>query len=100
MNVKFRSDRLRKCYEDERTRKKKWGEKIGRSYVKRVDALYAAPDARALRALRSLDLHALKGDREGQYALRLDDFYRLIVKFEDRAMTLVSVEEVSKHYGD
>ena len=65
-----------------------------------MDALYAAPNAQALRALRALDFHALVGRRKGQYAIRLDGFHRLIVTFQDRTMTVVRVEEVSKHYED
>ena len=69
-------------------------------YVQRVDALYAAPDAQAIRALRSLVLHALGGGRKGQHAIRLDGFYRLIVVFENWTMTVVRIEEVSKQYDD
>lgn len=100
MEVKFKTDRLQKCYQDEKARKKSWGEKVAKLYVQRVDILYAAPDAQALRALRSLDFHALKGDRQGQYSMRIDNVYRLIVTFENQPMTVVSVEEVTKHYGD
>lgn len=98
MEVKFRTARLLKCYEDRRIRTKEWGEKIGRLYVQRVDMLYAAADAHTLRNLRSLDFHALTGDRKDQYAIRLDGFYRLILSFEDKAMSIVTAEEVSKHY--
>ena len=100
MDVKFGTARLLKCYEDQRTRTKEWGGKIARLYVQRVDALYAARDAQDLRSLQSLKFHALTGSRKGQYAVWLDGFYRLIVTFEGRAMTVVTVEEVSKHYGD
>jgi addiction module HigA family antidote len=94
--VRFGTARLRSCYEDQRVRAKEWGEKIGRRYVQRVDALYAAPDAQALRALRSLRFHALTGDRKGQHAIWLDGFYRLIMTFEGKAMTVVTVEEVEQ----
>jgi toxin HigB-1 len=100
VDVSFKTVRLRKCYEDAKTRTKEWGEKVARLYVQRVDLLYAAADAQALREFRSIDFHALTGDRKGEYALRLDGFYRLIVKFQDKRMTVVQVEEVSKHYGD
>jgi len=45
-------------------------------------------------------MHPLRGDRSGQYAIRLGDRERLIITFENEAFTIVSVEEVSKHYGD
>lgn len=100
MDVTFKNARLRKCYEDAKTRTKEWGAKIAQLYVQRVDLLHAVEDAQRLREFRSIDFHALTGDRKGQYALRLDGFYRLIVTFQDRRMTVVQVEEVSKHYGD
>lgn len=44
--------------------------------------------------------HALKGDRQGQCSLTLVGRWRLIITVRDEAMTVVRVEEVSKHYGD
>jgi plasmid maintenance system killer protein len=45
-------------------------------------------------------MHPLKGDRKGQYAIRLGDRERLIVAFADTKLTVVRIEEVSQHYGD
>ena len=100
MDVSFASDRLLQCYRDRKTRVREWGDKIAGLYVRRVDVLHAARDAQELRRIRSLRFHALKGDRSGQYAIDLDDAYRLIVVFKNDAMTVVEVEEVSKHYDD
>jgi proteic killer suppression protein len=100
VDVSFKTTRLRRCYEDAKARTKEWGTKVAQLYVQRVDLLHAVEDAQRLRGFRSIDFHALAGDRKGQYALRLDGFYRLIVTFSDRRMTVVQVEEVSKHYGD
>lgn len=69
-------------------------------YIQRINTLLAAHDGRDLFALKALDVHPLKGDRHGQFALSLGDRERLIIAFEDDAWTIVSVEEVSKHYGD
>ncbi len=55
---------------------------------------------RDLFALRALDLHPLKGDRKGQYAIRLGDRERVIVTFADAGLTVVRIEEVTQHYGD
>lgn len=100
MDVAFRTTRLKKCYEEERERVREWGEKVARVYVRRIDTLYAAKSAQDLHALAALRFHALKGDRTGQHAIWLTEFMRLIVTFEDEAMKIVQVEEVSKHYGD
>lgn len=100
MDVGFKTRQLRDAYEQQAVGVRLWGEKIANLYVQRVNALHAASDARVLFALRSLGLHPLKGERKGQHAMRLDGFWRLIVAFQDEALKVVRVEEVSKHYGD
>ena len=100
MEVRFRTSKLKRAYEDDRIRTREWGERVGRLYVQRVDTLYAAPDAQTLRSLRALRFHALKGRGKGQFAIDLDAAYRLILMFEGKAMSIVQVEEVSHHYDD
>ena len=100
VDVRFRTDTLKRAYEEEKVRTREWGERVARLYVRRVDTLYAAENAQTLRLIRALRFHALKGDRKGQYAIDLDEAYRLILKFEGKAMTIVQVEEVSHHYDD
>ena len=79
------------CYRDAKVAQRAWGQKIARRYVQRVDSLYAAKTAKDLFALRALDLHLLKGKRQGQHALRLDDAWRMVVRFDDKGMTVVTV---------
>jgi proteic killer suppression protein len=100
LDVRFGSAELEKCYQSNRAGRRAWGEKIARRYVQRVDALYEVETAKDLFALRSLRLHPLKGDRQGQHAIRLDETWRLVVRFAGDRLTIVTVEEVSKHYGD
>jgi proteic killer suppression protein len=100
VDVRFGADKLRRAYEDEKTRTREWGRVVARLYVQRIDTLYAAENAQTLRALQSLRFHALTGQRKGQYAVDLGPAYRLILAFQDRAMTVVQVEEVSKHHDD
>ncbi len=91
MEVRFGTDQLRKAYEYRKVRTKAWGEVVARLYVRRVDTLYAAENMQTLRAIASLRLHALKGDRRGKHAIDLDNVYRLILTFEGTHMTIVSV---------
>ena len=100
MVVRFANSRLERCYRAVRLAEREWGSKVGRTYIQRVNTLWAARDGRDLFVLKALQMHPLKGSRRGQYAIRLGDRERLIVAFEDDAWTIVSVEEVSKHYGD
>ena len=45
----------------------------------------AAPDERALGAMRGLNFHRLDDDRAGQYALKINDQWRLIVELRGEA---------------
>jgi toxin HigB-1 len=100
MRVQFSGRKLERCYRELASARRQWGERVARAYIRRVDTLYAARDARDLFALRALDMHPLRGEREGQYVIRLGDRERLIVTFADEDLTIVRIEEVSKHHGD
>lgn len=100
MEVSFRTNDLRQCYETAKKARRAWGETVAALYRNRVDALYAAEDNRTLATLASFRFHALKGNRKGQYAISLGRDYRLIVTFQNEQFTVVRVEEVTDHYGD
>jgi len=48
-----------------------------------VGVLAAAPTLAPLVAMRSVRLHKLRGDRAGQWALRLNGPWRLCFRFRD-----------------
>lgn len=100
MEVKFRTAELREAYTTQKKAMKLWGQVVARKYVQRIDALYAARSADDLFKIPQLRFHPLEGDKEGKYSLTVHDRIRLIVSFEDEAMTKMVVEEVSKHYGN
>jgi proteic killer suppression protein len=100
MEVSFAGATLRRCYESVAEARKRWGDKIARVYVRRIDLLYAAKCAGDLHAFPQLSIHPLDGDRRGQYAINLDGVWRLIVTFANTGRTTVKVEEVSKHHDD
>ena len=47
-----------------------------------------------------LRCHPLKGNRKGQYAVKLTGFYRLIFTVDGNCLDIALIEEVSKHYDD
>jgi hypothetical protein len=63
----------------------------GQRGPKSADDLYTIPP---------VAFHPLKGDQKGRHALTLIDRWRMVVSFRDDALTIVRVEEVTKHYGD
>jgi proteic killer suppression protein len=99
MVVWFRDSVFKRCYENKKAGVKKWNQKVARLYVQRINLLYACTSIKDLSTLPQLHFHPLKGNREGQYAINLDGFWRLIVSF-DETMQKVCIEEVSKHYDD
>ena len=50
---------------------------IERQGLRKLDMLDAAPDIRTLAALPGNRLEALKGDRKGQYSIRINDQFRI-----------------------
>ncbi len=96
MEVEFRSRRLRARYEHAADAVRAWGPDVGRRYVQRVQALFAAEQMTDLFTFRAFDLHPLTGDRAGQYAMRLTGQMRLILTFSDGRS--VMVEEVVDYH--
>ncbi|MDP2582412.1 type II toxin-antitoxin system RelE/ParE family toxin [Shimia thalassica] len=54
-----------------------------KSARRKLTLLRAAPDERSLRNWKSLHYEKLKGDREGQRSIRLNDQFRLVFKLDD-----------------
>jgi proteic killer suppression protein len=50
---------------------------IGRQALRKLDLLDAAPDLRTLSTLPGNRLEKLKGDREGQHSIRINDQWRI-----------------------
>ena len=98
MQVRFRTAQLRRCYEQHREGVRAWGVEVARRYVSRINLLYVVETVTDLYKMKALRFHELKGDRQGEFALKLNLRMRLIVTFP--AAGVVQVEEVSKHYGD
>lgn len=54
-----------------------------RSVRRKLTVLRAAPDDRTLRNWKSLHYEKLKGDREGQRSIRINDRYRLVFELDN-----------------
>jgi len=91
---------MQKQYEDHRKAEKAYGAEVARRYVERVNIIRHARDIEELRRLPGLRCHPLKGNREGEWAMNLTGFYRLLFSLEGERLEIVCIEEVSKHYGD
>ena len=76
---------------------REWGPDVGLRYVERVRIIGRARSFDDLYGLRALALHPLRGDRHGQFALRLTGRMRLIVERGDDPGTVTVVEVVDYH---
>ena len=68
-----------------------------RSARKKLDMLRAATDDRTLRNWKGLHYEKLKGDRDGQRSIRLNDKYRLVFALDNDAdpkkVTILAIED-------
>lgn len=100
MEVTFRKDDLKKCYEQSKLAIKKWNLEVAKKYIQRINIIKKVIDFKTLYSLPSLNCHPLKGTRKGQYAIKLTGFYRLIITNKGEKLKIIQIEEVSKHYDD
>ena len=85
------------CALSERNAMRRWGPKVGRSYIQRVGLLRQASDLQEFSGSRAYHLHALTGDRQGRWAINLTERWRLEFTITDGRVT---IEEVNNHYDD
>ncbi len=100
MLVTFRTARLERCYTSSKVGQREWGDKVARRYIERVNILKASRSAAELSKVPSLRFHAMKGTKRGHHSITLVDRWRMEISFQDDALTIVRIEEVSAHYGD
>ena len=84
MQLEFADDDLRRLYQEPDFHMPAFGPDLTKAYRKVVGFVAAARDERDLRPMRSLRLEQLKGTRSGQHSMRLNDQWRLIVRFVQR----------------
>lgn len=72
---------------------------VVKAFRKRVQLIESAMDERDFFALKSLHFEKLKGNRTGSYSMRLNERWRLIVKFrrEEFGKVVVVIEIVDYH---
>jgi proteic killer suppression protein len=102
MEIIFKTQLLADLFE-----KKKVNDKMFKSnpslidqYIKTVNKLRSAIQVEQLYQLKSLNYEHLKGNRHGHCSVRINDQFRLIFEEmrEGNKVTLLVLEEISKHY--
>jgi len=98
METEFADESLRRL-ESEPTFTGGFGPEIVKAFRKRMQMIRAARDERDFYAMKSLHFEKLKGDRQGQYSMRLNQQWRLILEFRKQgtSATVVIVSVVDYH---
>lgn len=100
MEVQFRTKKLQKCFEKYKEASRTWGDKVARRYVERIQILQnikSVADLETLPQLKFMKHHELKSARAGEHAIALTGMWRLHFAVNDDVVTVL---EVTKHYGD
>jgi toxin HigB-1 len=70
---------------------------VAKAYRKRLQFIRAAGDERDFYAMKSLHFEKLKGNREGQRSMRLNEKYRLVLELAgtgpSKRVRIVAVED-------
>jgi len=98
--IRFRTRKLEKQYASHKEAEKAYGKEVARRYIERVNIIKSAKNVEALQLIQTLRCHELKGERKGQWSVRLTGFHRLIFTLEGECLEIARIEEVSKHYDD
>ena len=91
MILSFANGATRRLFEDDRRRGFR-----GLDYERALmllDALHAAPALTSLRALQAARLHALKGARQGQWAMTVNARWRVTFRFDGTNAYDVAIED-------
>ena len=100
MQIRFRTKKLQAQYEDHRKAQQAYPEEVARKYILRINIIQQSNSIDELIKQSALRCHPLKGNREGQWAIRLTGYYRLIFTVEGDRLEIARIEKVSKHYED
>lgn len=96
MEVRFGDDSLRLLKTDP-DYDGGYAEAIVKAYRRRIRFIEQTPDERDFYSMNSLNFERLKGNRDHQYSMRLNDQWRLILEFAgkapNKAVVVVGIED-------
>ena len=107
MELRFKTNKLKKQCEVPAEAQKKYGSLIGNKLTQRVSELYAANSLNDIAKIPAARLHKLEGARKNEYAIDLIHPFRLIILpvSEDvdfanlSCIRIVRIEEVTDYHG-
>lgn len=98
MDVAFEDDSLKRL-ETDPSFTAGFDAAIVKAFRKRMQMIRGALDERDFYALKSLHYEKLKGDREGQSSMRLNDQWRLLLRIQqaENGKTVVIISIIDYH---
>ena len=100
MEIRFKTKKLEKQYLSSNEAIKAYGVQVAKKYIMRINILKSAKSFEDLYSMPSLKFHPLTGNRQGEYAISLTGYYRLIITNDGEVFDIAKIEEVSKHYDN
>lgn len=100
MEIRFKTKKLEKQYLSSNEAIKAYGVQVAKKYIMRINILKSAKSFEDLYSMPSLKFHPLTGNRQGEYAISLTGYYRLIIINDGEVFDIAKIEEVSKHYDN
>lgn len=98
MDVEFQDSELERLATDV-TYIGKRSATVVKKFRNRINRIRQAVNRTDLYALKSLRLEKLKGQRQHQYSMRLNDQYRLIVEFrKENGKEIVNIIEIGDYH--
>jgi toxin HigB-1 len=99
VRIEYSDETLRRMAEDPDFAPRQWSREVIRAYRKKIQLLGAAKDERDLRQLHGLRLKDLSGKRAGTSSIRLNNQYRLVLRFrtDPEGRVVIVLELVDYH---
>ncbi len=101
MKVAFKTKELEHLYTtplNEIKGKQKFSKEVIKQYQAKVRILTVIEKLIDLYKIRSLNFESLSGNRKGQFSIRLNKQFRLIIIEVEDELIEIEIIEISKHY--
>lgn len=98
VEVTFKNNTLKKQFIESENALKAYGRQVGRKYIERINIIKKTKSISELKSIKALKCHELKGNKKGEWSIKLTGYMRLIFTLHGKQLEIARIEEVSKHY--
>lgn len=98
MEITYKTQKLEKCCTDARVAEKIYGRAMAQKIQMRIDQIMAADTVEMLVQMRIGRCHALSHNRRGQYAMDLEQPYRLVFEKKGNEIQIANILEIIDYH--